>query len=93
MQDEHGHLVVDHDLYNHEGLTEDGIAEAFIEFAKKENFSFFELSPSVMPFDAVKYEQLMDGLEASAVKYSEVLEWASTLRFDSEYYKKELLSR
>ncbi|PZV17505.1 MAG: DNA methylase, partial [Leptolyngbya sp.] len=58
LQDEHGHLVVDHDLYNHEGLTEDGIAEAFIEFAKKEKLSFFEPSPSVTPFDAVKYQHL-----------------------------------
>src|SRR5699024_10332372 len=39
--DNHGHLVVDHDLYNHNGETEDGIAEAFIEFAKKEGLSFF----------------------------------------------------
>lgn len=38
--DAHGHLIVDHDLYNHDGLTEDGIAEAFIEFAKKEKLSF-----------------------------------------------------
>ncbi|MCP1226480.1 N-6 DNA methylase [Sebaldella sp. S0638] len=39
--DTHDHLIVEHDLYNHEGLTEDGIAEAFIEFAKKEELSFF----------------------------------------------------
>lgn len=39
--DSHGHLIVDHDLYNHDGLTQDGIAEAFIEFAKKEKLSFF----------------------------------------------------
>ena len=39
--DDHGHMFVDHDLYNHDGLTEDGIAEAFIEFAKKEGMSFF----------------------------------------------------
>lgn len=39
--DEHNHLIVKHDLYNHDGLTEDGIAEAFIEFAKKEKLSFF----------------------------------------------------
>ena len=39
--DDQGHLIVDHDLYNHEGMTEDGIAEAFIEFAKKEGLSFF----------------------------------------------------
>lgn len=39
--DAHGHTIVDHDLFNHEGLTEDGIAETFAEFAKKENLSFF----------------------------------------------------
>ena len=39
--DSHGHLIVKHDLFNHDGLTQDGIAEAFAEFAKKENLSFF----------------------------------------------------
>ena len=39
--DSHGHLIVKHDLYNHDGLTQDGIAEAFVEFAKKEKLSFF----------------------------------------------------
>jgi type I restriction enzyme M protein len=39
--DVHGHLIVKHDLFNHDGLTKDGIAEAFIEFAKKERLSFF----------------------------------------------------
>nr|DAT29993.1 MAG TPA: type I restriction enzyme R protein [Caudoviricetes sp.] len=39
--DTHGHLIVKHDLFNHEGITKEGIAEAFIEFAKKENLSFF----------------------------------------------------
>ena len=39
--DAHGHLIVKHDLFNHDGITKDGIAEAFIEFAKKERFSFF----------------------------------------------------
>lgn len=38
--DGHDHLIVKHDLYNHDGLTQDGIAEAFIEFAKKEKLSF-----------------------------------------------------
>lgn len=38
----HGHLVVDQDLYNHDGITGDGIAEAFAEFAKKEGLSFFQ---------------------------------------------------
>jgi len=41
LLDTHGHLIVKHDLFNHDGLTKDGIAEAFAEFAKKEKFSFF----------------------------------------------------
>ena len=45
LLDESGRLVVKHDLFSHplkEGLrTPDGIAEAFIEFAKKERLSFF----------------------------------------------------
>ena len=40
LLDAHGHLIVKHDLFNHEGLTKYGIAEAFIEFAKKEKLSF-----------------------------------------------------
>ncbi|MBE9080197.1 N-6 DNA methylase [Romeria aff. gracilis LEGE 07310] len=87
LQDEHGHLVVDHDLYNHEGLTEDGIAEAFIEFAKKEKFSFFEPSPSVTPFDAVRYQRLMDGLEAIEVLLSEALK-NKDFRVDSEFHRR-----
>lgn len=39
--DTHGHLIVKHDLFNHDGDTGDGIAEAFAEFAKKEKLSFF----------------------------------------------------
>lgn len=42
--DEHDHLIVKHDLFSHKlknGLkTPDGIAEAFLEFAKKEELSF-----------------------------------------------------
>lgn len=41
LRDTHGHWVVQHDLFNHEGLTQDGISEAFIEFAKKEQLGFF----------------------------------------------------
>ncbi len=40
LLDSHGHLMVKHDLFNHDGLTKDGIAEAFMEFAKKEKLSF-----------------------------------------------------
>jgi type I restriction enzyme M protein len=39
--DAHEHLIVKHDLFNHDGKTQDGIAEAFQEFAKKERLSFF----------------------------------------------------
>ena len=46
MRDTHGHFVVSHDLFNHDGLTEDGVAEAFEEFARKEGFSFFPTAPS-----------------------------------------------
>jgi type I restriction enzyme M protein len=41
LLDAHGHLIVKHDLFNHDGLTDDGIAEAFQEFAKKEGLPFF----------------------------------------------------
>lgn len=41
LLDAHEHLIVKHDLFNHDGKTQDGIAEAFIEFAKKERLSFF----------------------------------------------------
>ncbi len=40
LLDTHGHLIVKHDLFNHDNLTKDGIAEAFTEFAKKEKLSF-----------------------------------------------------
>ena len=39
--DKYGHLIVDHDLHNHGKELPDGIAEAFIEFAKDENLSFW----------------------------------------------------
>ena len=39
--DAHDHLIVKHDLFNHDDKTQDGIAEAFQEFAKKEHLSFF----------------------------------------------------
>ena len=45
LLDEHDHLIVKHDLFSqelkHGRKTEDGIAEAFAEFARKEGFSFF----------------------------------------------------
>ena len=38
--DKGGHLIIDHDLHNHNGELPDGIAEAFIKWAKSENLSF-----------------------------------------------------
>ena len=39
--DKNGHLIIEHDLHNHGGELKDGIAETFIDFAQKENFSFW----------------------------------------------------
>ena len=39
--DKYGHLIVDHDLHNYDGELSDGIAEAFIEWAKSEKLSFW----------------------------------------------------
>lgn len=39
--DQNGHLIVDHDLHNHNGELPNGIAEAFIGWAKSEKLSFW----------------------------------------------------
>lgn len=39
--DKNGHLIVDHDLHNHDGELPGGIAEAFVEWAKREKLSFW----------------------------------------------------
>ena len=39
--DRNGHLIVDHDLHNHNDELCDGIAEDFIEWAKSEELSFW----------------------------------------------------
>ncbi|WP_423909619.1 type I restriction enzyme HsdR N-terminal domain-containing protein [Candidatus Spongiihabitans sp.] len=39
--DKNGHLIVNHDLHNHDGELPDGIAEAFIEWAKSERLNFW----------------------------------------------------
>jgi type I restriction enzyme M protein len=85
--DNHGHLIVDHDLYNHDGLTQDGIAEAFIEFAKRENLSFFA---DARPFDAEKYAALMSGFECSEVNISTIQ--IGDFRAEAEFYQKSYLA-
>ena len=50
--DSHDHLIVKHDLFSHEGINGDGIAEAFQEFAKREGLSFAlgkRYAPSTKP--------------------------------------------
>ena len=84
LRDKHNHLIVDHDLFNHDGLTQDGIAEAFIEFAKKERLSFFDSSS----FDEVHYKNLLKGLECIEIKFSWIVENNLDFRIDSEYFKK-----
>ena len=39
--DQNGHLIVDHDLHSHSGELPDGIAEAFIQWAREESLSFW----------------------------------------------------
>jgi len=39
--DKYGHIIIDHDLHNHNGELPDGIAEAFIEWAKEKKLSFW----------------------------------------------------
>ena len=41
--DRHGHLIVDHDLHNHDGELSDGVAEIFVDWAKKEGLSFLAI--------------------------------------------------
>lgn len=39
--DKYGHKIKNHDLHNHDGCLPEGIAEAFIDFAKAEGFGFW----------------------------------------------------
>ena len=41
--DKNGHLIIDHDLHNHDGELPDGVAEKFIEWAKIEKLSFWSM--------------------------------------------------
>jgi len=44
------------------------------------------------PFDKAKYKALLDGLEATELKLSEVLRDNETLRMDSQFFQKEFLA-
>ncbi|KPJ65380.1 MAG: type I restriction endonuclease subunit M [Coxiella sp. DG_40] len=41
-RDKYGHLIVDHDLHNHDNELNKGIAEAFEDFARKEKLSLWK---------------------------------------------------
>lgn len=87
LRDKHNHLIVDHDLFNHDGLTADGIAEAFKKFAEQENLSFFDSSS----FDEVHYKNLLEGLECTEIFLSEVLKASNGGRIDSHFFEKKYL--
>lgn len=87
LRDKHGHTIVKHDLFNHDGLTRDGIAEAFIEFAKREGLSFFDSSS----FDEEKYRRLLEELECTEIFLSYVKN-NDIFRLDSFFYAKEFLN-
>ena len=91
LLDKHGHLVVKHDLFSHElehgRKTPDGIAEAFIEFAKKGTIKFFRLSP----FNKAKYQALLEGLEVNEILLSETINLNVNNRIDAEYFNKKAL--
>jgi len=94
--DKYGHLIVKHDLYSveteFEGVrTPEGIAEAFLEFAKKEGFSFVKKKLNEEGFDEKRYKRFLDSLEAVELKLSEVKEDNPDLRLDSEFFKKVYL--
>ncbi len=86
--DTHGHYFVQHDLFNHDGLTGDGIAEAFREFAAAGETLFF----LTRPFDKAKYEGLLEGLEVAELRLSEVLRENEKFRVDSLYFSRAALN-
>ena len=77
LLDSHGHLIVKHDLFNHDGLTQDGIAEAFIEFAKKERLSFFNSNLQLK-----NYSSRTKNTSEKSFKNS----FVASGRLDAEYY-------
>ena len=85
LRDAHNHQIVDHDLFNHEGLTGDGIAEAFIEFAKREHLSFFDPGS----FDESKYRQLLEELECTEILLSKL---ENEFTIGAEYYAKKYIN-
>ncbi len=58
--------IVAHDLFNHEGLTRNGIAEKFRRIREEGIPEFFSLGP----FDCARFAALSEGLEIAVVNLS-----------------------
>lgn len=58
-QDKNGHLIVAHNLHNHDGELPDGIAESFVAWAKRENLSFWQSNDVTewMPIPVLTFEK------------------------------------
>ena len=76
LLDNNGHVIVDHDLHNHDGYLDKGIAESFIEWAKKVNLSFADP-------DAESWKRLPNTYEKS------YLEVRNEKRIDAYYFHPE----
>jgi type I restriction enzyme M protein len=86
-RDDHGHFIVAHDLFNHDGFTKDGIAEAFQAFAERERFSFLSFSSS----NKNSLEDLFKGLDASIVSSMTLDNDNPKMRLDSQFQNKTAL--
>jgi type I restriction enzyme M protein len=82
-RDEHGHFIVEHDLFAHGEFDESGIAEAFVEFANLEGLSFAPGFPSTE-----KFREIADRIEVYVVPTSKL---QTDLRLDAQYYMKKYL--
>ncbi|MBQ3335974.1 MAG: N-6 DNA methylase [Selenomonadaceae bacterium] len=88
LRDSNHHTIVRHDLFNHDGLTRDGIAEAFIEFAKREGLSFFECGS----FEEEKYRRLSEELECTEKFLSTCAAATDYFRLEAEYFNSQSFS-
>ena len=57
--DKNRHLIVAHDLHNHDGELPDGIAESFVAWAKRENLSFWQSNDATQwaPIPGLTFEK------------------------------------
>ena len=57
--DKNRHLIVAHDLHNHDGELPDGIAESFMAWAKRENLSFWQANDAAqwVPIPGLTFEK------------------------------------